>query len=94
MLNNMQTPIKTDQDILMEMADEYSKASNELAIIKVEKSTALLMLMATEKSCKAAEIKWGASVSGQREIILTYLLKCLEKRMSALRHRINSFRAY
>ena len=77
--------MKDDYEILMEMADEYAKASNELAIIKVEKSTALLMLMTTEKSCKSAEMSWSATPQGHRETVLTYLLKGLEKRMSALR---------
>jgi len=87
-------PIKDNYEILMEQAEEYAKASNELAVIKVEKSTALLMLMTTEKSCKSAELKWQATPSGQRETTLTYFLKGLEKRMAALRTRINSDRAY
>lgn len=86
-------PIKTDYDILLSMAENYEKSGNELAQIKVEKSTALLMLM-TENSCKASEMKWSATPQGQREIILTYLLKGLEKRMSALRASINASHAY
>ena len=83
-----------DYEMLMEQAEEYAAAGNELARIKVEKSTALLMLMTTEKSCKAAEMAWSATPQGQREIILTYLLKGLEKRQSALRTKINADRAY
>lgn len=86
--------IKDDYQILLEMAENYEKSGNELAQIKVEKSTALLMLMTTEKSCKAAEMAWSATPQGQREIILTYLLKGLEKRMSALRVKINASHAY
>jgi hypothetical protein len=87
-------PIVDNYQVLMEMAEDYASKSNELAIIRNEKSSGLLVLMAESKSCREADMKWGASARGQEETILVYYLKGLEKRMSSLRTFINSQRGY
>ena len=86
--------IKSDYEVLMDMADEYSISSNKLACIRNEKSSAIMVLMSDSKSVKEAEMKWNATESGKEETTLVYFLKGLEKRMSALRAKINGDRAY
>jgi hypothetical protein len=86
--------IKSDYEILMDYAEDYQDKNNELAIIRNEKASAILVLMADSKSCKEAEYKWSAEPRGQRETILVYYLKGLEKKMSSLRAKINSERSY
>lgn len=87
-------PIKSDYDILTEMAESYAEAGNRLAVIKNEKSTAVLMLMTECKTNTEANWRWSATPSGQEETTLTFLLKGLEKRMAALRTKINASKPY
>ena len=87
-------PIKSDYEVLIEMAEEISKLNNELGIIRNEKSSAILILKSESKTWKEAEYKWGASPQGKRENVLVYMLKGLSERKSALRAKINGDRAY
>jgi len=86
--------IKDDYQILMSMADDYAISSNKLACIRNEKSSAIIILMSDSKSVKEAEMKWNATESGKEETTLVYFLKGMEKRMSALRTKINADRAF
>jgi len=68
---------------LDKMAADYDKTGNELAKILIEKSSAILMLMATSKSIKEAEMKFGATEAGKKEIELTYKLRGLKELIAA-----------
>jgi len=90
----LQTPIKSDYDILQEMAEEVSALLKEMSGIQVEKSTAILFIKEKCKTWREAEFRWASTEKGKREIELEYLLRGYKERMSALRARINSNRAY
>lgn len=87
-------PIKTDYDVLRDMAEEVSKLLDEMSLIQTEKATNILFIKKDVKTWKEAEYKFATTTSGKREIELEYLLRGYKERMSALRSRINSNRAY
>ena len=73
---------------LVSMAEEYQKSGDELALIQIEKSSAILALMAGSKSIKEAELKWACTESGKKELILTYKLRGLKELISASKVKI------
>ena len=68
---------------LERMCKDYNEAGKELAKVLVEKSSAILILMASSKSAKEAELRWQATPSGNREIELIYRLRGLKELISA-----------
>ena len=90
----LQTPIKSDYDILQEMAEEVSALLKEMSGIQVEKSTAILFIKEKCKTWREADLRWATTPSGKREIELGYLLRAYKERISALRNKINSFKSY
>ena len=86
--------IKTDNDLLIEQAEVVSNLLKEMSKIKDEKATAIIFIKSGVKTWKEAEYLWSATSTGKREIELDYILKGLKGKMSALRNRIYSNRAY
>lgn len=68
-------------------ATEYARASQQLEDLKIIKTDKWLLIREGVKSDKAADRKWDATEEGKQEIRLTFLMKRLEKEISAL----NSF---
>ena len=68
---------------LEKMSVDYDNTGNELAKVLVEKSSAILVLMATSKSIKEAEMKFACTPAGKKEIELTYKLRGLRELISA-----------
>ena len=88
------TEVKDDYAILQEMAEEVSALLKEMSGIQVEKSTAILFIKEKCKTWREVDLRWATTPSGKREIELGYLLRAYKERMSALKARINSNRAY
>lgn len=92
----MDTP-REHANELLKLAEEYSDLGNELAKILVEKSSAILILMATSKSIKEAEIRWQCETSGKRETEIVYkmrgikeLIGCVKLKIRVINNEINS----
>lgn len=73
---------------LVRLAEEYSNAGDELAKIQIEKSSAILALMASSKSFKEAEMKWQCTESGKKELSLIYKMRGLKEIISASKTKI------
>lgn len=73
---------------LMKLAEEYRNAGDQLAQIQIEKSSAILALMASSKSFKEAEMKWQCTESGKKELSLIYKMRGLKEIISASKTKI------
>lgn len=72
------------QDQLNAISDESFEKHQELAEIRARAGSVKLELMETCKSGKEVEMKWAATVDGQREAYLETYLKGLSHKRTAL----------
>lgn len=66
------------------LAAEYSTASEELGKLKAGRAVAWLVERSKSNTDKEADRRYEATQEGQREAILTYKCKGLEKEISAI----------
>lgn len=66
------------------LSAEFSAASEELGKLKAFRAIRWLVLRKDCKTDKECDRTWEATAEGQREMILTYKTKGLEKEISAL----------
>lgn len=72
----------------LELARQYSLAAQELGQLKKNAGVRWLLFRKDAKTDKEANMLYSASVDGQRETELSYLLKGLEKELSAGRSHL------
>lgn len=70
---------------LVKIANLYSTYSEEIALLKKGHAIRWLTLRKEAKTDKETDMLFAATPEGQRETELTFLLKGLEKEMSALK---------
>jgi hypothetical protein len=73
---------------LMDLAEEYRKAGDELAKILVNKSSAILILKATCKTFKEAELQYGCTEEGKQELLLTMKMRGIKELLSASKTKL------
>lgn len=66
------------------LSAEYSAASEELGKLKANRAIQWLLIRKECKTDKEADNTWAASEQGQREIILSFKCKGLEKEISGI----------
>ncbi len=70
------------------LSAEYSSASAELGKLKAQKAVKWLIARKDAKTDKEATMIYESSLEGQKETILTYKCKGLEKEISALKTQL------
>jgi hypothetical protein len=74
------------------LTDEYMKLTKELIDIKKKRALNWATFRSVVTSDTQAERDWQATPLGQKEIELTYVLKAMEKGLSAMKLEIDCLR--
>lgn len=70
------------------LSGSYSRAAIQVGRLKKQRAVKWLEVRKNASTDKEADNLWGASEEGQQEIELTYLMKGLEKEISAIKSHL------
>lgn len=75
---------------LIAMSTDYRGDMEELGKLKAGRAVKWLEIRAISKTDKEADIRYSATGEGQREMVLSYKCKAVEREMSALKSHIRT----